>query len=285
MSSTSVAKRTSKISMKSPSGVTYSIEVVTPALAETWLGRNTNNRRIRRSQVERYARDMESGSWQENGEAIAFADDGTLIDGQHRLSAIVLAAVDVQMLIVRGLPMVAQDTVDDGAKRTMSDTFGFHGVANRANAAAITRRVLMWQEGFRTNQGNFQPSKAEQLDAWRTDATLRDAVEAAVQMRSRGQVPTSIVGLTWWLFSQIDRSQCAEFWHGLHTGSDLPANSPIHVVREKIIRRNAQPGRVQETEYLAWIVKAWNLWRADRTVSPTYRGFDLKPGQRFPEPR
>lgn len=285
MSTTRVSGKTKSVSMTSPNGVAYSIETVNPAVAEAWLAHNTANRRIRRNQVERFARDMESGAWQENGEGICFAHDGTLINGQHRLSAVVTAGVALPMLVVRGLPMDAQDTMDDGAKRTMGDTFGFHGVASHHTAAAIVRRVLMWQEGIRTNNGSIQPSKAEQLDAWRTDATLRDAVEAAVQMRSRGQVPSSIVGLTWWLFSQIDREQCADFWHGLHTGSDLPANSPIHAVREKIIRRNAQPGRVQETEYLAWIIKAWNLWRAERTVSPTYRGFDLKPGQRFPEPR
>jgi hypothetical protein len=284
VSTTRVAKPKT-IAMTSESGVAYSIETVTPTTAEEWLGHNTANRRIRRNQVERFARDMEVGAWQENGEGICFATDGTLINGQHRLSALVLAGVALPMLVVRGLPMHAQDTMDDGAKRTMGDTFSFHGVASHHTAAAIVRRVLMWQDGIRTNSGAMQPSKAEQLEAWRTDSTLRAAVEASVQMRSRGQVPSSIVGLTWWLFSQIDGEQCATFWHGLHTGSDLPANSPIHAVREKIIRRNAQPGRVQETEYLAWIIKAWNLWRADRTVSPTYRGFDLKPGQNFPEPR
>lgn len=285
MSSTSVAKKPSIIRMTSPEGVTYSIETVTPADAEKWLTKNTANRRIRRQQVERFARDMESGSWQENGEGICFAADGTLINGQHRLSALVISGTSIPMLVVRGLPMQAQDTMDDGAKRTMGDTFGFHGVASSHTAAAIVRRVLMWQEGVRTNNGALQPSKTEQLEAWRTDPVIREAVEASVQMRGRKQVPASIIGLTWWLFAQIDHEQCAEFWNGLYTGSNLDASSPIHVVREQIIRRNAQPGRVQETEYLAWIIKAWNLWRSGRTISPRYRGFDLKPGQRFPEPR
>lgn len=271
--------------MKSPGGVTYDIELVTPKLAEAWLTKNTSNRRLRRKQAERFARDMESGEWQENGEGICFAADGTLINGQHRLAALGMAGVTLPMLVVRNLPMKAQDTMDDGAKRTMGDTFGFHGVESANTAAAIVRRVLMWQEGARTNTGGIQPTKAEQLEAWRTDPTLRNAVDAAVQMRGRKQIPASIIGLTWWLFSQIDHEQCSEFWGRLYNGDNLEANSPIHVVREQIIRRNAQPGRVQETEYLAWIIKAWNLWRAERTVSPTYRGFDLKPGQRFPEPR
>jgi len=284
-SKTSVTAKPTRVTMTSPGGVNYSIETVTPELAEAWLTKNSGNRRQRRHQVERFARDMESGVWQENGEGICFAEDGTLINGQHRLAAVVIAGISLPMLIVRNLPKQAQDTMDDGAKRTMGDTFGYHSIAHHHTAAAIVRRVLMWQEGVRTNSGAFQPSKAEQLDAYRTDPVLRDAIDAAVQMRGRKQVPASVIGISWWLFAQIDREQCSTFWAGLYSGSNLDANSPIHVVREKVIRRNAQPGRVQETEYLAWIIKAWNLWRAERTISPSYRGFDLKPGQPFPEPR
>ncbi len=284
-SKTSVAARAAKISMTSPSGVTYSIEDITPTIAESWLAKNTSNRRLRRPKAEQFARDMEGGDWQENGEGICFASDGTLLNGQHRLTAVYIAGVTLPMLVVRGLPMSSQDTMDDGAKRTMGDTFGFHGVEHANAAAAIVRRVLMWQNGSRTNTGSTQPTKAEQLDAWRTDPALRLAVEAAVAMRGRKQIPASVIGLTWWLFSEIDADECATFWQGLHTGANLDGNSPIHVVREKIIKRSADAGRVSESEYLAWIIKAWNLWRAERTISTSYRGFDLKPGQKFPEPR
>lgn len=284
MSATKSSRRPAA-TMTSPSGVTYSIELVTPTIAESWLAKNTANRRMRRPKAEQFARDMEAGDWQENGEGICFAADGTLLNGQHRLTALTIAGISVYMLVVRGLPMQAQDTMDDGAKRTMGDTFGFHGVEHANAAAAIVRRVLMWQNGSRTNTGSAQPTKAEQLDAWRTDPSLRLAVEAAVAMRGRKQIPASVIGLTWWLFSDLDSDGCAEFWQGLHTGANLDANSPIHVVREKIIKRSSDAGRVSESEYLAWIIKAWNLWRADRTISPNYRGFDLKPGQKFPEPR
>lgn len=102
-----------KVSMTSTSGVTYSIENVTPELAESWLARNTANRRMRRATAEAYARDMESGDWRENGDAICFAVDGTLLDGQHRLTAVVLSGISVPLLIVRDLPRETQDTKDD----------------------------------------------------------------------------------------------------------------------------------------------------------------------------
>lgn len=285
MSRTSVTTKKPTLAFASPSGVDYSLETVTPAIAETWLGRNTNNRRVRRARVDAYARDMEAGEWQENGDAICFDSDGNLLDGQHRLMARVTSGTTGLMLVVRNLPPTVQDTKDDGAKRTMADTFGFHGVANQTTAAAVTRRVLMWQNGARANSGSaLQPTKAEQLDAWRTDPILRGAVDATIQIGKSGLVSPSIVGLTWWLFSQIDADDCAAFWYGVSTGANLPPGSPMLILRDRV-SNSGKVGRVPESHYLAWTIKAWNLWRQDKTLSENYRGFNLKPLERFPEPR
>lgn len=286
MSTTSVSKKTAPLAFTSPSGVIYSFEFVTPEAAEVMLTHNVNNRSIRKSSVEAYCRDIKAGDWQENGDSICFDTAGNLIDGQHRLSAIVAAAVGVWALVVRGLPTNAQDTMDDGKKRTMADTFGFHGVANNSTAAAVTRRVLLWQNGNRHNSGsNHMPTKSEQLEAWRTDPLLRSAVEATINIGKKAGLPPSIVGLSWWLFSQISVEDCATFWYGMSTGANLEPGSPILILRERIATEVARPGRIPETQLLAWVVKGWNLWRQGKVLSERYRGFGLQPLERFPEPR
>ena len=52
---------------------------VTPALAEEWLSANDHNRSINVRVVDAYARDMLSGNWALNGEAVKIAEDGTLL--------------------------------------------------------------------------------------------------------------------------------------------------------------------------------------------------------------
>ena len=75
-------------------------EYITPKTAEKYLEQNTNNyRRMNRNKVSIYARDMKNGSWQTNGEAIKFNKRGELVDGQHRLKAIMEADVPVKMLV------------------------------------------------------------------------------------------------------------------------------------------------------------------------------------------
>lgn len=275
-------KRTKKVSMTSEAGVVYELVDVTPGQAEIWLARNTDNRNVRKGPIGRYARDIENGVWVENGSAIVIADDGTLIDGQHRLEACIAANTSFVSLVIRGVKRDTQNTIDDGAKRTLADRFTFTGHANSTAAAAIARRILLWEAGFKTNTGVYQPSTHEALTLLDRDPTVATAIEVAVSMRGSKLLPPSIIGLAWWLFWDVDADDCQEFWDGLHTGAGLEEESPILRLREQIIKKASEPGRIPETVILAWVIKAWNAWRAN--VVPK-RAYSLKAGERFPEPK
>lgn len=268
--------------MVSDAGVEYEIVTVTPGQAELWLAKNTDNRRIRRAAVSRYSRDIVAGTWSENGSAIVFADDGTLLDGQHRLEACVVAHASFDTLVVRGVARTTQNTIDDGAKRTLADRFTFSGHANASAAAAICRRILMWDAGFTDNRGTYQPTTHEALDLIDRDPTVKPAIECAVGMRNGKLLPPSIVGLCWWLFWAIDEDACQEFWTKFSTGADLYEGNPILVLRDQVARKAHEPGRIPETVILAWVIKAWN---DARDVRLRQRPYSLRPGERFPVPK
>lgn len=95
---------------------------VTPELAAKWLNQNTNNRRIRRSFVDELVKKIQSNQWVQNTpDHIAFYDDGTLANGQHRLTAIAEAGVPVYTKIEYNIPRDAAICIDAGKKRTFSD--------------------------------------------------------------------------------------------------------------------------------------------------------------------
>lgn len=71
--------------------ITAKVETITPEIAKTMLGENVNNRRISRDNVNLFAREIRNGEWRFNGEAIKFGKDGRLLDGQHRLLAVIAA--------------------------------------------------------------------------------------------------------------------------------------------------------------------------------------------------
>lgn len=95
---------------------------VTPELAAKWLNQNTNNRRIRRTFVDELVKKIQNDQWVENTpDHIAFYDDGTLANGQHRLTAIAEAGVPVYTKIEYDIPKDAAICIDAGKKRTFSD--------------------------------------------------------------------------------------------------------------------------------------------------------------------
>src|SRR5260370_4580823 len=80
------------------------VETVTPAKAESYWETNELDRSVRKNLVERYAAIMMEGGWHLNGETVKFDWNDVLIDGQHRLLAIVESDTAVDMVVVRGLP-------------------------------------------------------------------------------------------------------------------------------------------------------------------------------------
>ena len=91
-------------------------EIITPSKAKEYLAYNIcNYRNVDHYRVNTYANDMLSGAWQDNGESIKFGVDGKLLDGQHRLLAIVKAGVPIGMYVCRG---VSADIFDIGKNRT-----------------------------------------------------------------------------------------------------------------------------------------------------------------------
>src|SRR5438105_4834244 len=72
-------------------GLKSRIVKVTPELARQWLESNEDNRRLSDEWVRKLARDMVNDEFPNVGETLKFDEKGRLIDGQHRLRAVVLS--------------------------------------------------------------------------------------------------------------------------------------------------------------------------------------------------
>lgn len=88
---------------------------VTPDRAATWLEQtNRRNRKIKESVVVQYARDMRDDKWILTHQGIAFSPDDILLDGQHRLWAIVESGRTVPMYVWRNVTDEAMLVIDSG---------------------------------------------------------------------------------------------------------------------------------------------------------------------------
>ena len=116
----------------------YTVEIVdiTPALAQVWLNLNhPENRAPSRMKQAQYGRDMLTGHWMPNGEAVKFDSLGRLMDGQNRLLAVIRTGITVPMFVFRELPPAAFHTLDHGYSRPM---LWWINADTRATAVAMT---------------------------------------------------------------------------------------------------------------------------------------------------
>ncbi len=98
------------------------IMTVTPEMAKEFLKGNTINRTVSNSAIERYALDMKNGNWGLGGNGISISKDGRLLDGQHRLLAIIRANVSVDMLVCSDVDTGMND-FDTGRRRGLADIY------------------------------------------------------------------------------------------------------------------------------------------------------------------
>jgi hypothetical protein len=66
--------------------------------------RYDNKDKVNTSAVDRYAADMRGGHWDITSQGISFNEDGVLVDGHHRMRAIIMANVPVVMYVTWDVP-------------------------------------------------------------------------------------------------------------------------------------------------------------------------------------
>lgn len=130
------------------------VERITPDLARIYLDKMGENRTVSPPKVNAYADDMRSGNWFLNGEGIKFNDLGVLVDGQHRLLAIIRANKSVEMVVVRGIDS-SVELFDKGRPRTTSDTLRIGGMEKELSSNSL---VAIVKFHFRYQYNNNLPS-------------------------------------------------------------------------------------------------------------------------------
>lgn len=97
------------------------IRIITPADAAMLLEGNTGNRPVRPSRVAMLADAIKRGEWMLTHQGIAIAGSGRILDGQHRLLAIIKSGISVQIAVTTGVNEAAFSAIDVHDKRTNAD--------------------------------------------------------------------------------------------------------------------------------------------------------------------
>lgn len=156
--------------------------LVTPETAKFWLERgNVRNRKISENTVRKYVTDMLKDRWRFVPDAITFASDGTLLNGQHRLTAIVRSGKSVWLLVATNVAHDAMLAMDQGLGRRLYDVA-------KVSGTDLSRKETECAEAMcRGRAVRLDITKQEKLDFARRYAdAIRFSVTSYTPKRGRG---------------------------------------------------------------------------------------------------
>lgn len=250
---------------------TMKLEVVTmtPEWAYQILSeQNTNNRNMRRVVVQRYAQAIRAGQWQLTQQGIAISSNGVLLDGQHRLAAIVEAETPVEIAMATNCDPSIFSVLDTGKARLASDILQMQGVQYATVAAAGIKLYLQYQRHPDKIWADSLPNQPTHTDIdWlcndRLDEMEFATGQASVTYSSCRQVlKSSVVAF---VLLAIDAGHDWEAISGFCTslghGAGLSGCSPILRLRSAltngVLQSKFKSGRPPQL-LLAALIKAFN---------------------------
>lgn len=250
---------------------------VTPEMADKWLDGPVKNRPLSDMRVSLYSDAMSRGEWQYNpADAICFNTNDVLINGQHRMWAIVESQTSQWFAVATDVEDLAQDVMDQGYRRTIAHQLHIDDVPLAKETAAVARVAIQWSEGRLIGSSTARNVTVTQVRKWVEDSdetALVAAIHGAKQVCRQYRFSMGPVGAMLYKANRIDEDDALAFWTNLVTLTDLGAKDPIFHL-SKYMQRQTMLGRKHDITHQLWLLtNTWNHWRdgheIGKIMSPT----------------
>jgi hypothetical protein len=255
------------------------VVLVTPDYAKDLLQKNDRNRGISKYVLSNYVSDMKNDRWQDSASQIQISSEGSLLNGQHRLHAVVESGRSQYFTITKGLEKKTQDVMDLGKTRTVADALSIRGVKNWHMVAASIRLHYGWQTGTPIKTfggGRTGRTKAQEIELILQEKDKIPMLGEVMNMASRstsafrpltgGSVGAFLIEAarlpgTW--------EYARNFIEQVTTGERLVDRDPILVLRNRLNKMwfMKEKPLAERAVKLGLIVSAWNHYVEGNKVS------------------
>ena len=256
------------------SSFSFSTETITPSKAQEYLRTSNGNRPISKVYVHSFADTMRKGAWMLNGVPIIFDVDGHLLDGHHRMHAVILAGIPVMFDVRRGAPADAFTTYDNGRHRCVGQLLAMQGVKHYnlvgsilvANERLIkSGRLYQSNNTFDSKTVNVKTTNAEYYELYRRDP---DGYDAAADKIKRLLSQIRILNGSWagglYYFlthtGGYKETEVAPFFDDLYSLSGENGCGAVLKLRSLLTREAVEGRKIRPDMLWAYLAKTWNYY-------------------------
>lgn len=268
-------------------GISIEVKEITPELAKDILENHNNlNRNRNKEHVKALLNNMKQGTWRFNGDTIRFDRDGELIDGQHRLAALVEFGKPLPVIVVKGFDKETIRTIDQEIKpRNLADLFKMNGVKDAVTVSAIINRFFVIGETnsfissnrySNSRGGNPVPGRAnrkttidEKYNEYFVNPDLWDDIVSYARRcykNTRLLRTSDIGGMYAFLYLRMHHSddEIRGFFNRLcFTETDV---NVINLLRDTLIRDLTSKTPMTSLVKSQYLTKAWNYYIKGKEV-------------------
>lgn len=262
--------------------ITFKTQVITPTMSKEYLKKNTNNRTVSKGRVTYYAGEMKKGNWNIlSPEGISFDEYGRLLDGQHRLMAIIESGVSVQMVVTEGYDKEVFSKINRGKTRNTTDDFGILGIPNANIVSPGISAYLKLSKSnsdiasMNTRYDKAQYSSDDKCTEYFEDSDFYDEMAIISQkMYNKNGLKLFKIGeyfsIMCYLIKDKKHSQetVVRFFTELNTNSEF---SNVNTLKFKIMQmKQNKSSRMDNTYKMKMLIKVWNDWVSGKNPTSIY---------------
>jgi hypothetical protein len=250
---------------------TFNIEQITPDFAEYVLEtKNSKNRSMRPANLRRLVTAIDNGEWIITNQGLAFDKDGNLLDGQHRLLAIVKTGKTLPIMVARNMDPKIFNCVDTGAARNAADGLYIEGCTSSSKHLAAGIKVYLLYKKFPRGSWTYAtiPTHSEILQEYKDNQeTYQEITQKMRIYHNRFHFFNLSVGIPMYkLIQEKNYSEeiLSEFWTQFSEGINLNIDNPILSFRNQMMSKGFRHrGSVYQRYQLNAFIRLFNLWISD----------------------
>jgi hypothetical protein len=223
-----------------------------------------NQRSVGKASFRRICEALEGGWWNQfNGETIKFDRNGSLVDGQHRVLAVLRTGVDMIVPVWYGCSADSISTIDTGKSRSLGDVLKINGFSNTNQAASVVSNIMSYSEYGYIQKAS--PCIARGLEwAKNNSADLYKSIKAAQVART--YLPVSIGGTLYYFYSKVDSGGAAKMFAEFKAGTNRC--NAIEMFKDTISRIQKKSGVTMSAQ--------WKMSVATKAFNAYFIGDDIK---------
>lgn len=256
------------------------VMTITVEIATEMMVKNNKNRPPHRSQIELLKEELRNNRYKLNGIPIIISDTGVLLDGQHRLLAVIETGIPIVSLVVYGVSEDAFDTIDNNIVRRAPDVFFIRGFTQPKLLAS----ALGWLKRLTECKGH-QPvprlSTQAYEDLLKQHPRIQHSLEVGVEVKAF--MVSGLAAALHYLCRQKNATLADTFFHQLAKGTGLQEDSPAYMLRTALIANAQAKRKLEIRDIAAMAIKAWNAAANGQTLKVLRFTKKGKTPESFPE--